>query len=130
MIFPRQYLKFVGVGGFAAVVNFAARLLFSSFVSYPAAIVFAYIIGMCTAYTLCRVFVFSESQNSTAQQFGYFTLINFIGLIQTLVISVLLADYVFLGIHNVTLRETLAHTIGLSVPSITSYFGHKYISFR
>jgi putative flippase GtrA len=30
----------------------------------------------------------------------------------------------------VVFRDLLAHAIGVAVPVVSSYFGHKYISFR
>ena len=30
----------------------------------------------------------------------------------------------------VLLRDLIAHGIGVAVPLLSSYFGHKYISFR
>ena len=57
--------------------------------------------------------------------------VNVVALLQTLIISLVLAHWVFpssgiTGEH----AEALAHMIGVAVPVVTSYFGHKLLTFR
>lgn len=125
----RQFLKFLVAGGVAAVVNFGSRIMLSHWMHYIPAIVIAYLIGMVTAFVLNRLFVFDGAVNSLRNQVGWFTLINLVAVIQTLVISLVLADYVFPVMGVVTHAETIAHGIGVMVPVLTSYLGHKHFSF-
>ena len=56
----KQFLSFIVCGGIAALANIASRIVFSLWMNYSLAIVFAFIVGMITAFILFRVFVFSE----------------------------------------------------------------------
>lgn len=126
----RQFLKFLIAGGIAAVTNFGSRIALSQWMHYVPAIIVAYLIGMVTAFMLNRVFVFEGHTNSLRNQAGWFTLVNLAAVLQTLVISVALARYVFPALGLLEHTETIAHAIGVMVPVMTSYIGHKYLSFR
>ena len=54
---------------------------------------------------------------------------NLLAVAQTLVISLVLADVVFPKLDIVAFRKEIAHAIGIAVPVVTSYFGHKYWTF-
>lgn len=126
----RQFIKFILAGGVAALANFGSRIALSLWVNFIAAIVIAYLIGMLTAFVLNRLFVFADAVNTLRSQAGWFTLVNLAAVLQTLAISLLLADYVLpaMGVHQHT--ETIAHAIGVAIPVVTSYLGHKHLSFR
>lgn len=126
----KQFLSFVVAGGFAAVVNFASRFIYSEFVSFGTAVVLAYLTGMITAFILNKLFVFEKSAHSTQKEFVYFTLVNVVAIIQTYIISVGLAKYIFPSIGFLFYPEAVAHAIGVIFPIFTSFFGHKYLSFK
>lgn len=123
-----QFLKFLLVGGIAAVANFSSRMLFDIWFSYSASIVLAYSVGMCCAFLLNRLFVFETNRN-LASSWGYFVLVNLVAVAQTWAIAMLLANFVLqrIGIHNYV--PEIAHAVGVIVPVVTSYYGHKYFSF-
>jgi putative flippase GtrA len=125
-----SFTKFIFAGGFAALVNFFSRIVLSNYLNYISAIIVAYIIGMITAYAICRLWVFQAKENSSLQQIAYFTLVNIFAILQTLFVSLFFAHYIFINIMDMELRETLAHFIGIIVPVFTSYLGHKYVTFR
>ena len=118
------------VGGIAALVNFLSRILLNEFVTFRWAVVYAYLIGMFTAYLLSRIFVFEKTGRHPASELFWFSVVNVFAIIQVWVISVGLAEYGFPLIHFQFYPEAIAHMIGLGVPVITSYFGHKYLSFK
>lgn len=126
----KEFLIFLATGGFAAAVNFCSRIFFNLYMSFTVSVVLAYICGMLTAFVLSKLFVFQgKSNNTTKKQFIYFTLVNVVAVIQTLIVSVVLKDY-FLpimrwGYH----RDEVAHLIGVGVPIFSSYVGHKYFTF-
>lgn len=126
----RQFVLFVVAGGLAAAVNFGSRIVFSQWLHYVPAIVIAYCLGMITAFTLNKLFVFNQASNRLHHQVLWFIVINLAAVAQTVAISLLLARWLLpaLGIdfHN----ETMAHAAGVAVPVITSYIGHKHLSFR
>ena len=125
----RQFLKFIFAGGFAALVNFSSRFLYSLYFSYGSSIILAYLTGMVTAFLLTKAFVFEKSAHSTWKEFYFFTLVNLLAITQTYIISIGLAKYIFIKIHFDFYPEAVAHAIGVIFPVFTSFIGHKYISF-
>jgi len=125
-----EFIQFLLVGGLAAGVNFISRIGFSELVSYRVAIVLAYLIGMLTAFILSKYYVFEVSGRPFKDELRDFTLVNIFAVIQVWLISVGLAEFFFPYIGFSFYTEEVAHLIGLAIPAITSYFGHKYFSFR
>lgn len=129
-MFDRQFTLFVLAGGTAAAANFASRIAFSNIMSYAPSISLAYCVGMLTAFTLNRAFVFTDAGNSLHKQVMWFLLVNAMALMQTLLISLFLAKYALPWLGMTFHPEAVAHAIGVAVPVVTSYFGHKHFSFR
>lgn len=127
---PVQLVKFILAGGTAAAANFGSRILLSLWLPYEAAIVVAYLIGMLTAFVLNRAFVFTQVENSLRSQASWFIAINLAAVLQTLLISLLLARVLFPALGMEFHPETLAHAVGVAVPVITSYLGHRRFTFR
>lgn len=126
----KEFLQFLLVGGIAAAVNFVTRIAFSEFVSFRVSIVLAYLVGMITAFILSKLYVFDVSGRHYLQELKDFSIVNIFAVIQVWIISVGLAEFLLPAIHYTFYPEELAHITGLMIPAITSYFGHKYFSFR
>ncbi len=124
-----RFIQFLLVGGFAAAVNFVSRFLLNEYLGFKWAVFVAYLIGMITAYVMTRFFVFEPSGKHPVNEMTWFVVVNLVALLQVWLISVALAEYFFPFIGVTLMREEMAHFIGLSVPAITSYFGHKYLTF-
>ncbi|MBB5864297.1 putative flippase GtrA [Xanthomonas arboricola] len=129
-VLSQQFVRFVAVGGFASAVNFGSRIALSQWLHYVPAIAVAFCIGIITAFTLNKLFVFNQASNRLHHQVLWFIAINIAALAQTILVSLLLAKWLLptigLDFHN----ETIAHAIGVVVPVVTSYLGHKKFSFR
>jgi len=125
-----QFLRFLLVGGFAAALNFGSRIVLSRWLPYAAAIVIAYLIGLVVAFLLNRRLVFTQHTRQLHHQMFWFVSVNAVGLTLTLFVSLLFAHYIlpFLGVtwH----MQEIAHAIGVATPILTSYIGHKHLSFR
>lgn len=126
----RRFIAFVLAGGLAACANFGSRILLSMSMPYVAAIVLAYLIGMLTAFVLNRLLVFTEAQNDLKNQAFWFTVVNLAAVAQTIAISLLFARWLFPWADMTYHPETMAHAIGVAVPVVTSYIGHKHLTFR
>ena len=126
----RHFLLFLGVNTFAAVVNFSSRIFLGEFMSYTLSIIVAYIVGMIVSFSLCRLFLFQESNNKKSSEILYFTVINIVSVILTVCISLFMFHIGLLMMRDLFLREEVAHGIGLCAPAFLSYLGHKYITFR
>lgn len=126
----RQFIAFVVAGGMAAGVNFGSRIALSHWLSYVPAIVLAYCIGMFTAFMLNRLFVFKRTGNALHQQAFWFVMVNLFAVLQTVLISLLLARWLFPAVGMDFHPETIAHAVGVILPVFTSFVGHKRLSFR
>lgn len=130
-LFTPQFLRFLVAGGIAAGANYGSRFFFSRFFDYEFSIIFAYFIGMLVAFLLMRGHVFDAKQHALLPQVVKFAGVNMLAVIQTLLISLALARWVLpiVGVINDD-AEALAHLVGVLVPVVTSYFGHKLLTFR
>lgn len=123
-------VRFVLAGGAAATVNFLSRIALSAILPYALAIVTAYALGMLTAFLLNRRFVFLAPTRRLHHQVFWFVTVNMFALLQTLVISLALADVVLPRLGISRYAETIAHAIGIAIPIFTSYLGHRRLTFR
>jgi len=126
----REFLLFLITGGLAALVNVISRVGFSHLLRFELAVLLAYGVGMVTAYVLARKFVFLQSRTSVRRSFAAFALVNLFSVVQTWLVSVGLRNWLLPLLGIVVLRDLIAHGIGVVVPVLSSYFGHKHISFR
>ena len=126
----QRFVRFLFVSGVAAAANFGSRILFSRYCDYSLAILFAFLIGISTAFVLNRALVFTAPTNRLHRQMLWFLLINLGALVLTLAVSLLFARIVLpaFGIHSYS--EEIAHALGILAPVITSYLGHKHLTFR
>uniref|UniRef100_Q47FD0 GtrA-like protein n=1 Tax=Dechloromonas aromatica (strain RCB) TaxID=159087 RepID=Q47FD0_DECAR len=129
MITP-QFLRFLVAGGVAAGANFGSRFVFSIFFTYGVAVFLAYLVGMLVAFLLMRGLVFNARQGPLAPQLTKFIGVNVLAVLQTLAISLLLARWVLPSVGIMDNAEALGHLVGVLVPVLTSYFGHKFLTFR
>lgn len=126
----RTFIYFLVAGGVAAVVNIAARYVINKFTYFEVAVVVAYMIGLLTAYILCRLFVFGPSGRSRSSELHRFVVVNIGALFVVWVVSVGLARVIFPALNFTWHAEDIAHVTGVLAPAIVSFFGHKYYSFR
>lgn len=129
MVIP-QFLRFLVAGGIAAAANYGSRFVFSIWLGYSTAIVLAYLVGMIVAFALMRHHVFDAKAGDLRTQVAKFVVVNVFAVLQTLAISLVLVHWVFpaFGIQNHA--EAIAHLVGVLVPAVTSYFGHRMLTFK
>lgn len=125
-----QFLRFVLAGGVAAAANYGSRFLFSAWLPYPAAITCAYLVGMAVAFALMRQYVFSGAGQPMLPQVAKFAIVNLLALLQTLVVSLVLARWVLPAVGVREHVEAIAHLVGVAVPVFTSFVGHRQATFR
>jgi putative flippase GtrA len=125
-----QFIKFVLAGGIAAVANFGSRFVFNIWTSYEVAIILAYLVGMTVAFILMRGQVFNAENQSLTLQVLKFSGVNLLAVLQTFFISILFLRYILPYFNVVDHAAAVAHLIGVFVPVLTSYFGHKYLTFK
>ena len=127
----RRFALFVALGGCAAAANWLSRFPLEHFMSFSAAVMVAYMVGMVIAFTLFNRYVFPASPRPLAEQIKFFVLVNIAGVIQVWVVSMALVYHVLPAIgFEGPLAEPIAHGVAIGVPTISSYFGHKFLTFR
>jgi len=125
----QQFLKFLVAGGLSVPVNLGSRHLLSFVMPYEAAVVVSHLCGMLTAFLLTRSFVFERSGRRASNELVRFTLVNALSLLVTWVVAVGLLRLVFPRVGFDTYPELVAHTAGLGLASLTSFYGHRRYSF-
>jgi putative flippase GtrA len=126
-----QFLRFLALGGFAAAVNWLSRFPLQRVMTFAEAVALAYVIGMVVAFVLFRLYVFPASPQPLDRQIRFFVLVNIAGIMQVWAVSMALVYYLFPAVGFVgTLSEPIGHGIAIGVPTISSYFGHRYLTFR
>ena len=126
----RQFAGFLVAGGIAAAANVGSRILFSRLVGLELAVILAYLVGMTVAFVLMRSAVFPPSAAPLGRQVALFAAVNLAALLQTLVVTLLLARWLLPAAGIRSHVEEIAHIVGVGVPIVTSFFGHKYLSFK
>ncbi|MDM0067672.1 GtrA family protein [Variovorax sp. J31P207] len=125
-----QFIRFLLAGGLAAAANYGSRFVFSLWLGYGVAIVLAYLVGMLVAFVLMRHHVFSGRGGALTPQVLKFAAVNVLAVLQTLIISLLLARWLLPLLGVVDHVEAIGHLVGVAVPAVTSYFGHRMLTFR
>jgi putative flippase GtrA len=126
----KQFLYFILSGGLAAGLNWGSRFLFSQVLSFEVAVILAFLVGLLSGFVLMRFFVFDGIGKPIVPQAGKYIAVNFFALLQTLLISILLARWALPSVGITEHAEALGHLVGVLVPVVTSYFGHKFLTFR
>lgn len=122
-----MFIRFLAAGGIAAAVNLASRFAFNSFLSFQASVVFAYLLGMGLAFWLFSTRVFRLEKSARLRSVVSFVLVNIVGIIQTTFVSNYLNS--FLAVDDNQLREFVSHFLGMSLATMTSFFGHRKFTF-
>ena len=125
-----QFVRFLAAGGLAAVANIVSRIGFSYWLALPVAVVLAYLVGMVVAFVLMRNYVFPTGRAGVRRQITVFALVNIAAVMQTLLVTLVLADVIlpWAGVRSHV--DLIAHVTGVCVPIVTSFIGHKRWSFR
>ncbi|MEO1658419.1 MAG: GtrA family protein [Pseudomonadota bacterium] len=129
-LFGWQFLKFVGLGACAAGANYLSRFAFDIFLSFEAAVVAAYLLGMVIAFILFQRFVFGDAGDGQMKQISRFTAVNAVGIVVAVVVSSFLARVALPAIGWTLFPFAVAHMGGVMAPTVTSYFGHKFFTYK
>lgn len=80
-------------------------------------------------FVLSKRLVFERSSLGTRTELIRFGLVNLAAIAQVWVVSVGLAEWLFPTLGIQSYRYDIAHIIGVAVPVVTSYLGHRHYSF-
>ena len=125
-----QFGRFLLAGGLAAIVNWVSRFAFNLAMSYAAAIVAAYALGMAVAFVLNKRYVFPFSERPLAAEMSFFVLFNLAAFPVVWVIAYLLGERLLPGLLPRQLALALGHGCAVAVPALVNFVLHKFITFR
>lgn len=125
-----QVVRFLLLGGLAAAINWLVRFPLSLVLPFPAAVFVAYLIGMSAGFTLYRAYVFPNSRQPVPLQVTLFLIVNALGAVVVMAVSLALLDHLLPAIGWSVLPEAVAHGTAIGVGAVANFFGHKYLSFR
>jgi putative flippase GtrA len=126
----RQFGRFLLAGGLAAIANWLSRFVFNLFMSYAAAIVAAYALGMAVAFVLNKRHVFPYSQRPVGAEMSFFVLFNVLAFPLVWVIAYALGERLLSGLLPRQLALALGHGLAVAVPGLVNFVLHKFITFR
>ena len=125
-----QFIRFVLVGGVAAVLHWLARYLLNPLTGYVAALVLAYMIGIAVGYILNALFVFSDAKTRRRKQIAYFVAFNLLMAPVVIGVAYILSEYVFARFTWMAHPREIAHAIGVASPIFINFLLHKFFTFK
>jgi putative flippase GtrA len=78
---------------------------------------------------LFRTFVFPGSPVPLGRQIRNFVLVNIVGASLTWGLSILFVEHLFPAWGFRFYPEAIGHALAIGAPTITSWFGHRYLTF-
>lgn len=132
-LFSAEFLKFLLVGGTAALVNFFSRFLFQVFFPYIASIALAFILGSVISFIFNKIFTFRHDKQKTSVQLAKFTVMTIVSVfLASFIAFVVMAVYewLFSALIPKGLAETAAHVIAIGLNTIYNFLAMKFFSFR
>jgi putative flippase GtrA len=119
------FFKWLISGGLAMVVDMLVLFMLVHFLGiyHVFAASFAFFLSASLNYTISKLAIFHNAQNTMLRSYTTFMSISLFGLGAIALGMFVLVD--LLGVHYLLARLCLAGTLGVS-----SFFLHKYISFN
>ena len=125
-----RFVRFLACGGFAAAVNWASRFAWNLIMPFSLAVLAAYVTGMVVAFILFREFVFERSGSDTSEQVRNFVIVNIVGMAATWALANFLVYWALPAAGVTSHVEAIGHGIAIFAPVVTSWFGHRFLTFR
>jgi putative flippase GtrA len=111
-------------------VNWSSRFGWSYVLPFQFAVVAAYATGMVFAFLMYRRFVFDASGSGVSGQVRNFVVVSVLGIVQTWILAMVMVDFLLPAIGWTYQREACGHAVAVGAPAVTSWFGHRYFTFR
>jgi putative flippase GtrA len=124
-----EFVRFIAIGGLAALVNLISRYLLDFVMPFEAAVVLAYMVGMVFAFFLFQKLIFGGSGGLKSRRVIRFVQVNLLGAGLAWAVSSLMARVVLPALGWDFHPFEVAHFVGVAAPAISSYFLHKHYTF-
>lgn len=125
-----RFVRYLLAGGLAAIANYLSRFAFSIWFSFEVSVVMAFIVGLATGFLLMRNYVFDGVNKPLRPQVARYLGVNLIALLMTVAISSYLARSLLPRLGITAHVEAIAHAAGIGAPLLSSYVGHRLLTFR
>jgi putative flippase GtrA len=125
-----DFVRFLATGAIAAVANLIARYLLDFVMPFEAAVILAYMVGMVIAFLLFQKVIFGDPGTPLRRRIWRFTVVNLIGAALAWIVSTSMARLILPGIGWTFRPFEVAHLVGVAAPAFSSYWLHKYYTFR
>jgi putative flippase GtrA len=125
----KQFLRFLAVGGLAALLHWLARVCLSIWLPFSWAVIIAYGVGMTVAFLLNSLFVFPKSEKAKHAQARDFVLVNLAFFPLVWLVSVQVNNWLK-TIGMISHSEELAHAIAIPLPILATFLIYKFFAFR
>ena len=129
-VIHNQVTRFLLLGGTAALINWLVRFPLAIVLPANAAIIIAYAVGMSAGFALYRRYVFPGSTLPIGRQIAMFLLVNAVGAVAVLAITIAVLAVLPTGLAPDFVREGFAHGLAIGVGAVCNFFGHKLLTFR
>ncbi len=129
LFLSKQFLKFLAVGGTAALLHWISRIVLSLWLPFSWSVTVAYVIGMTVAFILNRIFVFPKSSKPIYRQARDFVLVN-VGFFPLVWLAAISINMMLEQFNFVYAPQALAHGIAVSLPMIATFLIYKFFTFK
>lgn len=123
-----QFLRFLFVGATAALLNWLARYWLSSWLTFPVAVAFAYLVGIAVAFELNRRFVFQTSSRPMIKQVRDFILVN-VAFFPVVWFAALLFKSLLQHSGVSVFIDGIAHGLAIALPMLMTFLIYKFMAF-
>ena len=97
---------------------------------FTLAVLAAYVTGMVVAFILFRELVFERGSSDTSEQVRNFVIVIIVGMAATWAIANMLVYWALPAAGVTNHVEAIGHGISIFAPVVTSWFGHRFLTFR
>jgi putative flippase GtrA len=127
----REFVRFVAAGLTSAAVNLTAVGFARKLLSFDTALLVGLVAGLTTSFLLSKLFAFrSPSWDQAGREVVKFLTIYGTGCVFYWLIAVALRRFLLAGILPSRAAELVAVLGGSAVMMLTSYFGHRFYTYR
>jgi len=129
MIKISPVLRFLVVGGSAALVNWVSRIILSGWMSFEIAVFLAYCIGMVVGYLGYRTFVYEASNSPLRLEVLRFIAVNAVSALVVVGISSFLTRIGLPAIGITQFINEISHATAIALGAVLNYHAHARITF-
>lgn len=127
----REFFRFVGTGVTATIGNLAAVWIVARHGSFGLALLAGSIAGFILSFVLSKLVAFrARSWDHAPAEALRFTLVHGAGAAVYWVVGFAVGRYVLPGLLDPPLAELGGAFVGAGVMTATSYFGHRFFTYR